>query len=71
MRDPATHPQTPQSEKPCRAYAKGQSCKDGRDHCFNCGRHLDGDLRCVKRCGEGDSEANDRANSEDEDADSE
>jgi hypothetical protein len=40
-------------ERPCKAYERGDRCKDadGRDHCFNCGRHLDGNLVCPKGCG--------------------
>lgn len=53
------------AERPCRKYLGDGACKDGRDHCFNCGRHLD-DERCPKRCGEGDEMADDAA-SNDED----
>ena len=52
-------------EKPCRSYLRGHSCKDGRDHCFNCGRHLEPDTgRCPKNCGDNES-VNDAANNED------
>jgi hypothetical protein len=52
-------------EKPCRAYAKGQSCRDGRDHCFNCGRHLNPEnSKCPKGCGEGNDAIDDAANNE-------
>lgn len=47
---------------PCRAYARG-ICSDGRDHCFNCGRHLNLDGKtCPKGCGEGNDAADDAAN---------
>lgn len=52
------------TEKPCGAYAKGRTCKDGREHCFNCGRHLDGDT-CPKGCGGGNDALDDAANNED------
>lgn len=61
-----TETSIPKIEKPCRVYAKGQSCKDGRDHCFNCGRHLHEDgVTCAKGCGGGDSEKDDVANNDD------
>jgi len=50
-------------ERPCKAYERG-ICRDGRDHCFNCGRHLDGE-RCPAGCGEGNETADDAANNED------
>lgn len=53
-----------QTEKPCRKYLKGGGCTE--DHCFNCGRHLDGDSHCPKKCGEGDEDADDAANNDDE-----
>lgn len=47
-------------ERPCKAYERG-ICRDGRDHCFNCGRHLDGE-RCPAGCGEGNEAADEAAN---------
>ena len=41
------------NEKPCGEYLRGSRCKDpqGRDHCFNCARHLDpSTLACPKSC---------------------
>lgn len=39
----------PAALSPCRPYAAGLPCKDGRDHCYRCGRHLDG-KSCPKNC---------------------
>lgn len=55
------HTDIRKTEKPCSAYAKGRPCHDGRDHCFNCGRHLN-DERCPRGCGEGDDAKDDAAN---------
>ena len=52
-------------ERPCRKYLKDGHCKDGRDHCFNCARHLDNE-QCPKGCGSGDHAADDAANNEDD-----
>jgi hypothetical protein len=52
------------TERPCRAYARGVKCTSGLDHCFNCGRHLDADGRCAKRCGEGNEAQDDAANND-------
>ena len=44
-------------ERPCREYLRGARCIDkvGRDHCFNCARHLDPTtLECPKGCGHSD-----------------
>ncbi len=60
MKTPAT-----KIERACKAYDKGNSCTDGRDHCFNCGRHLDPvTSKCPKACGEGNDAADDLANNE-------
>jgi hypothetical protein len=53
------------AERPCRRYLADGRCKDGRDHCFNCACHLDGEC-CPKGCGEGDDARDDAANNEDE-----
>jgi hypothetical protein len=54
------------AEKPCRSYLKGDSCEDGRDHCFNCGRHLDPETAsCPKNCGQSEV-VNDAANNEED-----
>jgi hypothetical protein len=38
-------------EKPCRAYEKDGDCSDGRDHCYECARHLDPETqKCPKGC---------------------
>ena len=47
---------TTKPEKPCKKYLK-DACKDGRDHCFNCARHLDPVTQsCPMKCGEGGDE---------------
>jgi hypothetical protein len=41
----------PKIERPCKSYEKDGSCDDGRDHCFNCGRHLIPETaQCPKGC---------------------
>jgi len=57
-------PETTKPERPCQAYGKGFPCRDGRDHCFNCGRHLSPEGRCSKKCGEGNAAADDAVNNE-------
>lgn len=45
------------TDKPC---TRTDSCKDGRDHCFNCDRHLDPETaQCPKGCGRGSDHDND------------
>lgn len=55
---------TKKEEKPCKAYERS-TCRDGREHCFNCARHLDPvTQRCPRHCGEGNEAADDAANNE-------
>lgn len=49
------------TEKKCSKYLKGTSCGDGRDHCFNCARHLT-DEKCPAGCGEGNAKRDEAAN---------
>lgn len=57
-------------EKPCRKFLRGIHCGDpeGRDHCFNCARHLDPKTgECPKDCGNKGAEHDDRVNDADQD----
>lgn len=59
---------TAKVEKPCRNFMKHE-CGDelGRDHCFNCARHLDPKtMECPKGCGKS-TEQDDKVTDSDQD----
>ncbi len=58
---------TKKTERICKPYSRGTHCADGREHCFNCGRHLNPETsQCPRGCGEGDDVNDDNANNEEE-----